>query len=159
MVTDYQRLVFSVCIKLTGDYFASEDLTQETFLSAFRHMQDFDGASPGAWLCRIASNKCIDYNRHSARRMVPTEEETLNETPDQRGQPELQYIEQEISEKLQNHCKSLKPPYDEVAELYFCREMRPEEIAERQGKNVKTIQTQIYRARAMLRKIYGKERN
>ena len=36
---------------------------------------------------------------------------------------------------------------------------KADEIAREQGKNVKTIQTQIYRARAMLRKIYEKERS
>ena len=33
MVHKYQNLVFSICVKMTGDYFAAEDLTQETFLS------------------------------------------------------------------------------------------------------------------------------
>ena len=42
--------------------------------------------------------------------------------------------------------------------LYFYDEKKAEEIAAEQGKNIKTIQTQIYRARAMLRKIYEKER-
>lgn len=31
MVHKYQNLVFSICVKMTGDYFAAEDLTQETF--------------------------------------------------------------------------------------------------------------------------------
>ena len=40
---------------------------------------------------------------------------------------------------------------------YFYHEMEPVEIAEKRGKNLKTIQTQIYRAKAMLRKLYRKE--
>ena len=63
MVHKYQNLVFSICVKMTGDYFAAEDLTQETFLSAYRHKEEFDGKNEKAWLCRIASNKCIDYSR------------------------------------------------------------------------------------------------
>ena len=43
MVHKYQNLVFSICVKMTGDYFAAEDLTQETFLSAYRHKEEFDG--------------------------------------------------------------------------------------------------------------------
>lgn len=70
MVHKYQNLVFSICVKMTGDYFAAEDLTQETFLSAYRHKEEFDGKNEKAWLCRIASNKCIDYSRQAARRMV-----------------------------------------------------------------------------------------
>ena len=68
MVHKYQNLVFSICVKMTGDHFAAEDLTQETFLSAYRHKEEFDGKNEKAWLCRIASNKCIDYSRQAARR-------------------------------------------------------------------------------------------
>ncbi|MFR6393486.1 MAG: RNA polymerase sigma factor [Roseburia sp.] len=52
MVHKYQNLVFSICVKMTGDYFAAEDLTQETFLSAYRHKEEFDGKNEKAWLCR-----------------------------------------------------------------------------------------------------------
>ena len=159
MVHDYERLVFSVCVKLTGDYFVSEDLTQETCLSAFRHLREFDGVSPKAWLCRIASNKCIDYNRQLVRRGVFAGEEALQEQEGPNGKPEECYLEQEMKEQLVCRCRRLKPPYDEIARLYFCEEYKAEEIAQLKGKNVKTIRTQVYRARAMLRKLYEKERD
>jgi RNA polymerase sigma-70 factor (ECF subfamily) len=50
----------------------------------------------------------------------------------------------------------LKPPYREIALDYFYRELTAAEIAENTGKNLKTVQTQIYRARAMLQKTYQK---
>ena len=134
MVHKYQNLVFSICVKMTGDYFA-------------------------AWLCRIASNKCIDYSRQAARRMVPTEDEVLGSHPARAGGPEEQCIEEVVREELKEKCRQLKPPYDEIAKLYFCEEHPAGEIAELKQKNLKTVQTQIYRARAMLRKLYGKERS
>ena len=63
----YRNLVFSICLKMTGDYFAAEDLAQETFISAYKNLDSFNGAEGKAWLCRIASNKCIDWHRASAR--------------------------------------------------------------------------------------------
>ena len=122
MVHKYQNLVFSICVKMTGDYFAAEDLTQETFLSAYRHKEEFDGKNEKAWLCRIASNKCIDYSRQAARRMVPTEDEVLGSHPARAGGPEEQCIEEVVREELQEKCGQLKPPYDEIAKLYFCEE-------------------------------------
>lgn len=158
MIHDYKNLVFSVCVKMTGDYFAAEDLAQETFVSAYRHMGEFDGANAKAWLCRIASNKCIDYRREAARRMVATEDEilSLNESGDK--PPDEVCIEEEVRRKLLQNCRSLKKPYDEIAEDFYYNELTAEEIAVSQGKNLKTVQTQIYRARQMLRKIYGRER-
>lgn len=64
-----------------------------------------------------------------------------------------------IREQLLECCESLKPPYDAVAKEYFYEELSFEEIAKKHEKNEKTIQTQVYRAKAMLRKIYGKEEN
>ena len=43
LINQYQNLVFSICLRLTGDYFAAEDLTQETFIAAYGHLHEFDG--------------------------------------------------------------------------------------------------------------------
>ena len=56
---------------------------------------------------------------------------------------------------MEANCRKLKPPYDEIAIAYFYNERSPGEIAEARGQNIKTIQTQIYRARAMLREMYS----
>jgi RNA polymerase sigma-70 factor (ECF subfamily) len=47
----------------------------------------------------------------------------------------------------------LKSPYKEVAYAHFCKELSVPEIAQQTGKNPKTVQTQLYRARAMLKKM------
>ena len=77
LMTEYKNLIFSICLKMSGDYFAAEDLTQETFLSVYEHLDSFDGRNEKAWICRIASNLCIDYRRQAARRMIPTSEEEM----------------------------------------------------------------------------------
>lgn len=162
LIDSYQHLVFSICYKMTADYFASEDLTQETFLSAYNHLKDFDGKHEKAWLCRIATNKCLDYMQSAGRRSIPTEDTGIEETMG-RGQsfdnaPERSYLEEEVRETLLMRCRSLKPPYDEIARAYYYDELNVNEIAALRGMKVKTVQTQIYRARSMLRRLYGKEK-
>jgi len=146
---------------MTADYFAAEDLAQETFLSAYEHIRSFDGSNPKAWLCRIATNKCIDYMSHSGRKSIPTEDIYLESgmEADMSESPEAVCMEQETKEMLLMHCRRLKKPYDEIAKAYYYDEMDVREIAGSRGMKVKTVQTQIYRARSMLRKIYGKERS
>ena len=156
MIEQYQNLVFSVCIKLTQDYFTAEDLTQETFLSAYRHLEQFDGANEKAWLCRIASNKCIDYMRQAERRSLPAEEEMLNLQPSKEGLPETSYLQKTVFTELKRKCGNLSPPYDRVATMYFVEEKSAAEIATLMKMKLKTVQTQIYRARALLRRQYGK---
>lgn len=74
MVRQYQNLIYSVCFKMVGDYFDAQDLTQETFLSAYRSLAFFDGTNERAWLCKIATNKCLDYLKNTGRRQIPTED-------------------------------------------------------------------------------------
>ena len=157
LIDTYQNLIFSICCKITNDYFIAEDLTQETFLSAYQNREQFTGGNEKAWLCRIATNKSLDYMKQAARRSIPTEDEVFETEKSDVGLPEATYMEKEVSEELLERCRKLKPPYDEIAVLYFHDEKKPEEIAQILSKNVKTIQTQIYRARAMLREMYGKK--
>lgn len=157
LIDTYEKLVFSICYKITGDYFAAEDLSQETFLSVFQKYDTFDGVNEKAWICRIATNKSIDYMKSSGRRSTPTEDIFFETLPDEKKNPEKTVLEQEIKDRFQEICKGLKPPYDEIAEAYYIKEQSVAEIAGKKGVGTKTIQTQVYRARNMLRSLYGKE--
>ena len=42
LMDGYSKLVFSICYRLTNDYFTAEDLTQETFLSAYSSLDRFE---------------------------------------------------------------------------------------------------------------------
>ena len=157
MIDTYQNLIFSVCYKITNHYFDAEDLAQDTFLSAYRNFSSFDGRNEKAWLCRIATNKCLDYKRRAAGRQAEVEDGYFQELADQSQSTEGTCLENFVMDTLSANCRALKPPYDEVAMDYFYHEMTTKQMAEKYGKNEKTIQTQVYRAKAMLRKLYGKE--
>ena len=150
-------MIFSICIKIVRDYFDAEDLTQDTFLSAYQHLSSFDRQHEKAWLCRIATNKCLDYIKRSDRQSIPTEEEYFIIQRDRELSPEENILETEVKQQLYSHCTKLKTPYREIALDYFYSELQPSEIAEKTGRNLKTIQTQIYRAKALLQKKYRKE--
>lgn len=157
MLNRYQNLIFSLCYRMTGNYFEAEDLAQETFLAAYCHMDTFDGEHEKAWLCKIAMNKCMDYARKTGRRGIPETEEKLLSLSDG-SMVEERILASEVREELKCSCLKLKEPYREIALAYFYEEKSPQEIAEERDQNLKTVQTQIYRARARLQKIYGKER-
>lgn len=153
----YEKLVFSICYKITGDYFTAEDLAQETFLTVYQKYETFDGQNEKAWICRIATNKSIDYIRSAGQRMVPTQDAFFELITEKKENPEELCIEQEIKNNLTKYCDELKPPYDEIAREYYLEEMTAAQIAKKKQMNVKSVQTQIYRARSMLQKLYGKE--
>lgn len=152
MLKKYERLVYTLCCRMTGNPFDAQDLTQETFLSAYQKLSDFDGLHEKAWICRIATNKCLDYLKNTARRAEPAENETFTGIPDQKANPEIAYLLDESKKEVLALCRQLPPPYDEIAEAHFYEEKSIKEIAEEEGRNYKTVQTQIYRAKALLKK-------
>ena len=157
LMNSYKNLVFSVCLKLTGDYFAAEDIAQETFISAYEHLDEFDGTSEKAWLCRIASNKCIDYLKAAERRAVPaSDEETLLMESTRDGPPEV-FATRDVLQEVEGKCMELPEGYAEIARMYFMGSMSAREISDKMGIPVKTVQTKIYRAREMLKKTVRKE--
>ena len=158
LVNQYKNLVFSICLKMTGDYFVAEDITQETFISAFKHGQEIKEDTEKAWLARVATNKCIDWKREAARKSISLPEEEMPErADDDSNNPLNRYLCKDTEEKLLEACESLKPPYNEIAKLYFSKGLTAKEISEKTGTGLKTVQTQIYRAKDMLKQRIRKE--
>src|SRR5919201_1266555 len=63
------------CYRMLGSFEDSEDLTQETFLRAWRKRRGFKGRSTfRAWLYRIATNACLDALARRPRRVLPHSE-------------------------------------------------------------------------------------
>ena len=154
----YKNLVFSLCLKMTGDYFTAEDITQETFISAYQHLKDFDGQSEKAWLCRIASNKCVDHLRSAKRREVATSDDDLSLMEDTSNESPLkQYVTSEVLSTFKASCDTLPEPYRTSAKLHFEEGLTAREISKRSGQPLKTVQSHIYRAREMLKKKIRKE--
>ncbi len=137
---------------MTGNLFDAQDLTQETFLSAYQRLSGFDGTHERAWICRIAVNKCLDHQKSAARKIQPAEEQTFLSLSDRRADPEAVCMFEESKKEVQRLCRQLPPPYDEIAEAHFYEEKSIKEIAEEKGRNLRTVQTQVYRAKGLLRK-------
>ena len=70
LVERYMRMVYALALDMTGDHHDAEDLSQETFMKAFRSLDSFKSqAKFSSWLCRITINLCIDRRR---RRRINT---------------------------------------------------------------------------------------
>ncbi|WP_139165215.1 RNA polymerase sigma factor [Butyrivibrio sp. INlla16] len=164
-MSEYKNLVFSICLRMTGNYFTAEDIAQETFLSAYMHMDQFNGNNEKAWLCRIAANKCTDYLRSSAAKTLPTAEDEMPEPAEgaavmgmtASNNPADIYEAEDVMNSFSKCCEELPEAYSDIAMQHFIEGRTAKEIAEEKGDNLKTIQTRIFRAKEMLKKSYRKE--
>ena len=77
LVVRYERLVYTICFQLVRDTAAAEDLTQETFLSAYLHRDAMPEGYERQWLARIAANKARDHlqSAWNRRTVLPGDEE------------------------------------------------------------------------------------
>ncbi len=152
LVRDHTRLIFTVCYRLVHDYQEAENLTQDTFLTAYRAIGRFEGDHYKPWLVRIAVNKSKDYLKSAGHALTdPAEPETLDAYP--AASSFVQDTERrETVDLVRDACEKLPEPYREVALMRFMEDKSYEEIAAVLGRPLKTVQTQGLRAREKLRR-------
>ncbi|MEI8216314.1 MAG: sigma-70 family RNA polymerase sigma factor [Eubacteriales bacterium] len=153
----YSGLIFTICYSMTRDHFEAEDLAQDTFISAYRNLENFDGINMKAWLTTIAANKCRDYLKNSSRKTTPSPDESFLELKDTGPLPEESLLRKDSEKRLVNICRKLKEPYRSIAMQHFWQNKSAEEIAKESQKSIRTIQTQIYRTKALLRTLWKEE--
>lgn len=151
LVTQYERMVYTICYQLVRDAAAAEDLTQDTFLSAYLHRDRLPEGYERQWLGRIAANKAKDHlqsawNRHA----VLPGDETM--PPGLAPAAEELALRRGGEAEIRDAVEGLKEPYRQVCRLCLLEERTPEEAAMALGRPVKTIHTQLSRGKGLLRK-------
>ena len=152
LVQKYQSLVYTICRQLVADEGYAQDLTQETFLSAWRSMNRCPAGYEKQWLARIASNKAKDYLRSAWVRRVntPGDEVLALEGAPPGMQPEQQVLEALGEEELTGMILNLREPYCTPCRLVLLEQHTMAEAARLCGRPPKTVEAQVYRAKKML---------
>ena len=155
LVEQYQRLVYTVCYQLVQDPQLAEDLTQDTFVSAFTHMDSCPPEHYKPWLARIAANKARDHLKSAwARRVSAPGDDDMPQSPPPGAAappgPEDLTVTEDEAAAIRQMVRSLKEPYLQVSVMYFLEERSVEEISRALRRPPKTVHTQLFRAKKML---------
>ena len=68
LIRDHQRMIHSLCYRMSGSVADAEDLAQETFIHAYQHLDGFRAeARFSSWLYRIAVNQCLNWQKRRQR--------------------------------------------------------------------------------------------
>ncbi|MBO7189234.1 MAG: RNA polymerase sigma factor [Alistipes sp.] len=130
----------------------ASDLLQETFIKVYLHINDYSkNYTFGQWIYSIARNTLVDHLRRKSGDVLLDERfrAPLATTPS----PEESVIINQTRAHFYNALEELSPEYRQVIEMRFLEEYSYEEIAEKLGRPLNTIKTQIRRARATICKM------
>ena len=152
MVQDHQALVYTVCHQLVPDVQEAQDLTQETFLAAWRAIDRCPPGHEKQWLARIAANKAKDHLRSAWVRRVntPGDDVLALEGAPPGCQPEQQVLEMLGEEELTRMILALREPYKTPCRLVLLEQHTMAEAAQLCRRPPKTVEAQLYRAKKML---------
>ena len=154
LVVKYHDRLYRHIMRRVTDPEIAKDLTQETWLKAFRAIHTFRGTSAfSSWLYRIAENVCIDYFRKQNRDPEPLhliDEGSITET---HTCPSQAILRQELRETLKTALNCLTTVRREVFVLYYYHELPIKAIARRLNRSQGTIKTHLRNARLQLQEI------
>jgi len=147
------RSVYRAIRAVVLDSAAAEDLTQETFVRAYRARQRYTPtAPPGAWLRRIGINLAISHlRRQKLARFLPAR---LYVAPDRRD-----YDRAEARNVVEKALAGLSPKLRAAVVLHYYEGLTREEIAEVLGVPAGTVASRIAKAVAIMRKTMGSDQS
>ncbi len=135
-----------------GDTDTSNDLLQETFIKVYLHLADYSpNYTFGQWIYTIARNTLVDHVRRRADDVSIDNKfiAPIATTPS----PEESVIINQRTAHFEASLAELSEDYRQIIEMRFLEEYSYEEIAERLGRPLNTIKTQIRRAKAAVCKM------
>ena len=147
----YGDLVYSVSLRVVGDTYVAEDVTQDVFLRVWRRPEQFDLARGKfvTWLMSVTRNRSIDQRRSQSRRMrhealppVDDEEDVLP-SEDSRDDPALATVLADERAAVRAAIERLPAEQKLAIQLAYFGGMTQQEIANRLGHPLGTVKTRI----------------
>jgi RNA polymerase sigma factor (sigma-70 family) len=143
----YNKAMFNICSRMTGQQSNAEDILQEAFITSFKNLAQLkDPDSYGGWLRRIVVNECIRYSKNNFSWAEWSEEqtETITEAPEE-------WWSSVSLESLHKEIKLLPEGCRQVFVLYAIEDHSHKDIASELGISESTSKSQYHRARQLLR--------
>jgi RNA polymerase sigma-70 factor, ECF subfamily len=154
-----QLRVFRFILRQAASNQDAEDLTQETFLEAYRRLSSFqETARFSTWVLGIAQNLVRNYSNRSPQfRYQTVPSDSLLNLSDQGDNPEESLQQQNRMERLRHGIENqLTPELQQALTLVTLEGMDYQEVATILDIPVGTVKTRVFRARKALREFLEK---
>lgn len=150
LVERYSTRIYAHLFRLVRNREEAEDLTQETFLRAYRSLARFDTARPfKSWVYKIATNAGLNAIRARKRRGVPVPLDAPDALPQAPGETRRR----ELSDELQTAIDELAPEPAALIHLHYHEGMSIREAGGVVGMTEGAAKVALHRARKRLREL------
>ena len=151
LVEKYHSRLYTHITRRVTDAEVAKDLTQETWLKAFRAIHTFRRTSAfSSWLYRIAENVCTDHFRRQKHNTEPLQLIDENRITETVPCPSQDVERAELRKHLQKALRTLTPIRRCVFLLYYHHELPIKAIAAEIGRSEGTIKSHLRNARLQL---------
>lgn len=157
LVLHYQELSYNVAHRIMGQPQAAEDITQESFIAAYKALNRFRGGSFKSWLLRIVTNRCYDELRRHKRRpqssldQLTEDNESFAFMRSPTDGPETLQQRAELVRAIERCLQALPDDQRVAAVLCDVEGYDYDEIAGIMSVSLGTVKSRISRARGKLR--------
>jgi len=159
LIRRYQERIYATIYNMTSNHEDANDLTQETFIKAYRALKSFKGDSSFyTWVYRIAVNKTINFLKQRKNRYhmslndldfnVENDPDLVALVSDKTPRRDLNLVE--LQDKLNAAMQKLSEAHRLVVTLHDVQGLSHDEIAEIMNCNVGTVRSLLFYARQQL---------
>jgi RNA polymerase sigma-70 factor (ECF subfamily) len=150
LVETHQRMVFSLALRVTGEYGTAEEVAQDAFLELFRSGDRLESEDHVRfWLRRVTVHRATDALRRRSRRPEAAAEEWMEE---QHVETNPDAVSAAVVARLEELLRGLPEAMRVAVVLRYQEEMLPDEIASLLGQPVATVKSNLQRGLQLLRR-------
>ena len=149
LVEKYQKMVYTLALKLMKKPEVAEEMAQDTFIKAFQKLDSYEGKSKfSTWLYSITYNACISELRKRRIEFKSLDDRQVSDQDEQRMYDYYRENRKEDQEKYLALALEKLPEDDQVlVTLYYYENQSMDEISVITGLTVSNIKVKIHRAR------------
>ncbi|HEY0371970.1 MAG TPA: RNA polymerase sigma factor [Thermoanaerobaculia bacterium] len=145
----YNQRIYRAVRAMLRDPEDAEDVMQQAYVSAYRHLHQFEGRSAfSTWLTKIALREASARNRKTVERGSDT---TMMHLVEPSPDPETRAVAADLMQHVEAEVAALAETYRSVLLLREVEGLSTEETAACLEISTDVVKTRLHRARAMLR--------
>lgn len=156
IVERHRRTVYQVCYRFVNNHEDASDLSQESFVRAWRGLRNFKGqAALSTWIYRIAVNVCLNKVSVKTPDSEPLEIDRYEDTRVE--DPSLGLVRGERAAAVRRAIAALPEKQRATLILRTYHDMSHQQIADILGSSVGAVKANFFHALGNLKKILGSE--